>query len=967
MADIDKLTIRFTADSRKVHSAISGIVADMNRLKKAVNGLDASKSGKIVKNLKQVSSASANASRQMTVMYSGLTKATNRCARSTKGLAGAFGKFYATYFLAIRGIKKGFEAIGDAMDYSETYNYFNVTMEKIASDASKYGELTAERYMDAYSGTLNDLNAKMTGFSLGTGGELVATGGKSIGLDPAVLMNYQARIGAVTNSVGVLAESTIYAQKAMSMLAADLSSLTNTDINTVMTNLQSLMIGQSRAGYKYGIDTTIASLEELARSEGITKAVSEMTQAEKMQLRIIQMLKSSQVAWGDQANTIGSVANQYRLLRQNMSNLSRVFGSLFIPIIQNALPIINGAVIAIRELLTSLGFNIWGENWLTSINDGITSVGDNGDVIGDIADDMEDAASSAKEFKKQLQGIDELNNLTSSSSGSLGLSVGGLDLSTNIEKYLADYESQWNKAFANMENTSQKMAEKIKKVLEPLFGPLEHLFKGDFGAFGEGLSDLYIDIADGISKGIDKVNWTSIGGKINKFLAGIKWDKVIEATGNVIESILKASFELISALDANSWKIIINLAATALAIKVGGIALDAAMRNMIQGALAKAGFGKATTSVAGGMQAVGAAAVEVGLVVGIVWAGSNFGLELGNALLGTDFTWDDFFKALNAKDAAAAWKAFTNDFNDAMRDTQSEFDFMWGNFKQGWKKTVDDVNDILTTPIFGKEDEIEVVTSGVKSIKNAFTLTINGVEYDLENGGLSQKFEELSGRYFSKFQKAMGKDEEVKKVQATVGEKLKSTLIGAANLAIDGANFIFGKDIFKNIGENVSKGIASGIQSAASMDAISNAITRVGTRIETEFSKVMDIHSPSRVMEDLAQYVPMGVSKGIEDGMQSTYNVVRKYGEGIQTTFSKFGADMPTMEQNGLQQANLASSSMARVASGNTEEMRLMREQNELLREIASKSFGITKDELFSSVRSSANDFYNRTGSPAFL
>ena len=44
-----------------------------------------------------------------------------------------------------------------------------------------------------------------------------------------------------------------------------------------------------------------------------------------------------------------------------------------------------------------------------------------------------------------------------------------------------------------------------------------------------------------------------------------------------------------------------------------------------------------------------------------------------------------------------------------------------------------------------------------------------------------------------------------------------------------------------------------------------------------------------------------------------------------------------------------------------------MREQNELLRGILRKNYGITEREIFDSVRKSADEYYRRTGREAFL
>lgn len=54
--------------------------------------------------------------------------------------------------------------------------------------------------------------------------------------------------------------------------------------------------------YKYGIDITNATLQTYAYNLGVEKSISEMTQMEKQQLRVLAILDQSKVSWGDLAN-----------------------------------------------------------------------------------------------------------------------------------------------------------------------------------------------------------------------------------------------------------------------------------------------------------------------------------------------------------------------------------------------------------------------------------------------------------------------------------------------------------------------------------------------------------------------------------------------------------------------------------------------------------------------------------------
>lgn len=435
--------------------------------------------------------------------FSGLNGQVGKSNKSMRTFSQIAGSVYANWFMVLRGIQKLGNAIESAMDYVETYNYFSVTMDKIGTEFGGYfeefGYDSAEAYANSFSGRLNDLTRKMTGYQVGEHGELFATDNIGLALDPEAIMNYQSSIAAITNSVGLIGENSVNASKALTMLAADMSSLKNVDLSTAMTNFQSGLIGQSRALYKYGIDITNNTLQTYAYELGINKAVSAMTQAEKMQLRLIAILDQSKVAWGDQAKTINSVANQYRILKQQISNLARIIGNLFLPIVQKVLPVINGVVIAIQRLFTALGFKIWGGDWLKDTMDGISggyaddSLADLGDSADDVADSMDNAAAAAKKLKTTTLGIDELNINSpndASGSGSVSDSLGEIDLSGAIADALADYEAIWDEALANSKNKAQEYADTICAAFNRMWQAIEPFREAVSRLWNEGLSQL---------------------------------------------------------------------------------------------------------------------------------------------------------------------------------------------------------------------------------------------------------------------------------------------------------------------------------------------------------------------------------------------------------------------------------------------------------------------------------------------
>ena len=225
-----------------------------------------------------------------------------RATKSTFSLAAAFGRFYATYFLVIRGIKSLWKSIEGTTDYIEAFNYYTVAFNKVGKewgkDFEKFGYDNAEDYAQSFGNRVNELLGKMSGLKVDVDGGLISESGmKNLGLNLQEITQYASQLASITNSLGQTGEVTTAISKSMTMLAGDMSSLFNVDFSTVATNLQSGLIGQSRALYKYGIDITNATLQTYAYKYGIEKAVSEMSQAEKQQLRFLAILDQSRVSW----------------------------------------------------------------------------------------------------------------------------------------------------------------------------------------------------------------------------------------------------------------------------------------------------------------------------------------------------------------------------------------------------------------------------------------------------------------------------------------------------------------------------------------------------------------------------------------------------------------------------------------------------------------------------------------------
>lgn len=616
------------------------------------------------------------------------TASAKRATKSTFSLAAAFGKFYATYFLVIRGIKSLWKSIEGTTDYIEAFNYYTVAFNKVGKewgkDFEKFGYDNAEDYAQSFGNRVNELLGKMSGLKVDVDGGLISESGmKNLGLNLQEITQYASQLASITNSLGQTGEVTTAISKSMTMLAGDISSLFNVDFSTVATNLQSGLIGQSRALYKYGIDITNATLQTYAYKYGIEKAVSEMSQAEKQQLRLLAILDQSKVSWGDLANTINSPSNMIRQFTNNVKEAGMVLGQLFIPVLQKVLPVINGVVIAIKRLLVSVANLLGIKIDFSAFGQGVSGYNEN---LENTADALDKVGKSAKKAKSYTLGIDELN-IGDTNSGSSGSSSGGgagIDLTKEIMDATAEYEKVWQEAFDKMQNTAMGWADKVSKVFKPVKDIIEDLayaFKFDSDAWfkvaGMDTSKLVTGIFDWFTRAIDSVDWEKIGRHIGSFLDGMDWTAIFTSAGNFIETAIDAAIDL--------WKGSFDAAPIETTILTAiGLLKFTGVGDIIWGKISD----KLSATVLGSSIGI----VPTIAISAVTWEiGFNVGKSLGEALFPDDkeiyenfsfFGEGGFFDTIKNTDFSIlfdAWKQMNSDAADFLTKTmpiRQFFDFL---------------------------------------------------------------------------------------------------------------------------------------------------------------------------------------------------------------------------------------------------------------------------------------------------
>jgi len=319
------------------------------------------------------------------------------------------------------------------------------------------------------------------------------------GVTQTTIANAAGQFKLLATEMGVSSDKAAKMSNSLVNLAVDMSSLFNRDFEDVMVDLESGLQGMARSVRKYGIDLTEVGVAETAAQLGIEKKVAAMTQAEKMQIRYIRILNQSSLAQGDFARTIQTPANMLKILKDQIKETAVTLGNLFYPILNTVLPALIKFTLVIQNIAKYLG-DLFGIDTTKKLIDPSESK-DLEKSTAAAASNMDDAATSSKKMKNQLQGFDELNNLTTSTSAGAGDTGTGGAISIDIPSYdnllsLTNFLPNLRKQAEDMTNKFKTWFAPIQKAASVLAGP----FKAAQSAVMKMFGDIGVKVADFIQQ-----------------------------------------------------------------------------------------------------------------------------------------------------------------------------------------------------------------------------------------------------------------------------------------------------------------------------------------------------------------------------------------------------------------------------------------------------------------------------------
>lgn len=321
---------------------------------------------------------------------------------------------------AFQLVQVGEAAIAAASNLQEVQNIVDVAFGEMTDQIEKFAAIAIENY------GMSEYTAKKTASSF-------MEMGKAMGFTAKDASNMAIRMTALTG---------------------DFSSFYNISQDYAKIALSAVYTGETETLKRYGIILTEANLQQYALSQGIETSVKKMDARSKALLRYNYILQATKDVEGDFVRTEGSWANQTRLLSERWNQFLIILGKGLIKVLTPLLQALNQILAIMIKFANTLGVvltKLFGIKW-DEDEKSTSGMANNIEDAAEAEDELGDAIKAAnKEQKKQLQGYDELNNITTKEDKTSGAGGSVLPASfdpQDISDLLGEFEDKGPDVFS---------------------------------------------------------------------------------------------------------------------------------------------------------------------------------------------------------------------------------------------------------------------------------------------------------------------------------------------------------------------------------------------------------------------------------------------------------------------------------------------------------------------------------------
>lgn len=388
------------------------------------------------------------------------------------------------------------------------------------------------------------------------------------GLSETMAKQYVGTFGAMSKSFGFSEAQAYDMSTALTQLTGDVASFYNISQDLAYIKLKSVFTGETETLKDLGVVMTQSALDQYALANGYGKTTSEMTEQEKVALRLAFVQKQLSAASGDFIRTSDSWANQVRVMQLQLQSLKATVGQGLINIFTPVLKVINillgklatlaNAFKSFTELITGKkssgqtigsGAGLAGTGAIADTADQYGQAADNAEKLADATNDNAKATKKAnKETKNYLSSLDEVHKASStgssasstpSGSGSGGTGSGGGGLPSSVGS--VDYGSlaEGETAIDKISDSAKKLADLLKKLWKP--------FQDAWKKEGKNTIDAAKTALDGLKKLV-----VSVGKSLVEVWTNGTGTTMLETMLRIAQNVLKTIGNIASGF-ADAW------------------------------------------------------------------------------------------------------------------------------------------------------------------------------------------------------------------------------------------------------------------------------------------------------------------------------------------------------------------------------------------------------------------------------
>lgn len=367
---------------------------------------------------------------------------------------------------------------------------------------------------------------------------------KSYGMSETVAKNYMGTLGAMSKAFGFTTQEAYGQAEALTALAGDMASFYNKSTDETFTALKAVYSGETEVLKQYGVVMNETALNEFALSKGISKTVKEMSEQEKVSLRLAFVQDRLSAASGDFQRTSGGWANQVRVLSLQFDSFKASIGqgliNVLTPVVQ-WLNMIMEAANRAAQAFSNFTASLMGVSEAVSGMGGIAAeTAAAAEGADNLTDGIESAGGAAQKAMQKLAGFDRINTLSSDSSGGGGGGSGSGALSNAIATAAATNETasatgKWKEALEGVVEKAKELKDAFVEGFDESYNGSKYIdgIKEDIGSIANTAKNIFTDpdvqsAADGCAE-----SWARAFGSVSGTVATITLGVTKTTTGTI--------------------------------------------------------------------------------------------------------------------------------------------------------------------------------------------------------------------------------------------------------------------------------------------------------------------------------------------------------------------------------------------------------------------------------------------------